>query len=53
MGGAEVAQLYIRQPESRLMRPYKELKGFAKVFLSPGETRQVAISLGSSSFCNR
>lgn len=50
MGGAEVAQLYLHQPESRLMRPYKELKGFSKIYLSPGETRQVHITLDSSSF---
>lgn len=50
VGGEEVAQLYIHQPESRLMRPYKELKGFSKVYLSPGETRQVDIFMDSSSF---
>jgi beta-glucosidase len=48
--GAEVAQLYIRQPVSKLMRPFKELKGFAKVNLQPGEIKRVNILLDSTSF---
>ncbi|PTQ07876.1 glycosyl hydrolase [Sphingomonas oleivorans] len=41
--GAEVAQLYARPLSSRLHRPVRELKGFAKVHLEPGETRTVTI----------
>ncbi|MCX6233772.1 MAG: glycoside hydrolase family 3 C-terminal domain-containing protein [Bacteroidetes bacterium] len=48
--GAEVAQLYIHQPVSKLMRPFKELKGFSKVSLLAGETKNVSITLDSSSF---
>ncbi|KAB8143857.1 beta-glucosidase [Chloroflexia bacterium SDU3-3] len=43
--GQAVVQLYVRDPQSRLARPEKELKGFAKVELAPGETRSVAITL--------
>lgn len=50
MAGAEVAQLYIREPNSGVERPYKELKGFTKVFLNPGETKNLTIKLDSASF---
>ncbi len=40
--GQEVVQLYIADKESSLMRPEKELKGFAKVALAPGETKEVS-----------
>lgn len=39
--GAEVVQLYISDDESSASRPVKELKGFEKVFLSPGESKLV------------
>jgi beta-glucosidase len=48
--GADVAQLYIADDHSKIARPAKELKGFAKVFLQPGETRHVAIDLDARSF---
>ena len=41
--GAEVVQLYISDPKCSVSRPAKELKGFAKVYLEPGETRDVKI----------
>jgi len=44
--GHEVVQLYVRDRVSSVTRPVKELKGFAKVFLQPGETAQVAFDLG-------
>ena len=44
--GAEVVQLYISDLKSSLPRPRKELKGFAKVWLQPGETRDVSITIG-------
>ncbi len=44
--GAEVAQLYVRDRVSSVTRPVKELKGFAKVRLQPGETRTVALDVG-------
>jgi beta-glucosidase len=48
--GAEVAQLYVRDAKSRLPRPLKELKGFAKVKLEPGERTRVSIELDRSAF---
>ncbi|HMR49048.1 MAG TPA: glycoside hydrolase family 3 C-terminal domain-containing protein [Arachnia sp.] len=42
--GAEIAQLYVALPGTGLLRPDKELKGFAKVELEPGESREVAIA---------
>lgn len=50
VAGAEVAQLYIGQAASKVFRPIKELKGFSKVTLNPGETRNVSIKLDSASF---
>lgn len=44
--GAEVVQLYVRDLVSTVTRPVKELKGFAKVRLAPGETTTVAIDVG-------
>ena len=43
--GAEVVQMYIRDLVSSVTRPIKELKGFEKVFLKPGETRTVSIDI--------
>jgi beta-glucosidase len=43
--GKEVIQVYVRDVQSRLMRPEKELKAFAKVALEPGETKTVAFTL--------
>jgi beta-glucosidase len=47
--GAEVAQLYIKDPEASVDRPVKELKGFKRVFLEPGETRRVTFKLDKRS----
>jgi len=43
--GDEVVQLYIRDEVSSVTRPIKELKGFQKVFLQPGETKTVALDI--------
>jgi beta-glucosidase len=43
--GAAVAQVYVASREAGLPRPPKELKGFTKVVLQPGETRRVAVPL--------
>ena len=43
--GAETVQLYIHDVKSSVDRPYKELKGFQKVSLQPGESRDVAITI--------
>ncbi|MCR4406274.1 MAG: glycoside hydrolase family 3 C-terminal domain-containing protein [Anaerolineae bacterium] len=47
--GQEVVQLYVRDVEASLIRPEKELKGFAKVFLAPGETKTVTLTLNRES----
>ena len=48
--GAEVAQLYVHAKKSSVYRPAKELKGFVKVFLKAGESRQVTIRLDDKAF---
>ena len=48
--GAEVAQLYVALPNSKIFRAARELKGFAKVFLQPGKSRQVTIPLDDKAF---
>ncbi len=50
VAGAEVAQVYLRALAPSLPRPKKELKGFSKVWLEPGETRTVRVRLGQSDF---
>ena len=44
--GAEVVQLYVSDVKSALPRPEKELKAFKKVFLQPGETQNVTLTIG-------
>ena len=48
--GQEVVQLYISDKKSSLPRPVKELKGFQKVFLRPGETKHVSVTLDRDAF---
>jgi len=48
--GKEVVQLYVSDQESRLQRPEKELKEFAKVDLQPGETKTVSFTLDNRDF---
>jgi beta-glucosidase len=48
--GAVVPQLYVAPPRSAVPRPLKELKGFAKLSLQPGESRQVIMPLDLRSF---
>ena len=45
--GAEVVQVYIGDPESLVTRPVRELKGFARVALEPGESRTITLELDS------
>ena len=46
--GAETLQLYVRDVKASVERPYKELKAFSKVFLQPGETRHVSLTIDRS-----
>lgn len=48
--GAEIVQLYVRKANSKLPMPVQELKGFAKVFLHPGEAKEVRIPLDDKAF---
>ena len=43
--GAETVQLYIHDKKSSVERPYKELKAFRKVFLQPGETQEISLTI--------
>ena len=48
--GAEIVQLYVAKQDAKIFRPAQELKGFAKVFLAPGESRTVSIALDDKAF---
>jgi len=48
--GAEVAEIYIQPINSSVSRPLKELKGFKKILLQPGEKQKVSITLDQSAF---
>jgi beta-glucosidase len=48
--GAEVAELYVRPDHPAIDRPPKELKGFEKVFLAPGESTHLTLKLDQRSF---
>lgn len=50
MDASEVAQIYVRDVESSVPRPLKELKGYEKVFLKKGETKRIAIVLDKDAF---
>jgi beta-glucosidase len=49
-GGADVAQVYVADDHSKIPRPAKELKGFSKVSLQPGETKHVSVDLDARAF---
>lgn len=48
--GMEIAQLYVRDEYSKEERPLKELKGFEKMHLKPGESKEVMIELEKDDF---
>jgi beta-glucosidase len=48
--GAEVAEVYVRDKHAKVERPEKELKGFAKLDLKPGETKRASVTLGPRAF---
>ena len=48
--GAEVAQVYVGDKHAKVPRPVKELKGFARVELNPGETKHVQVTLDRRAF---
>jgi beta-glucosidase len=50
MAGAEIVQVYVKDMESSIFRPEKELKGFDKVYLEPGEEKTITMTLDKRSF---
>ncbi len=48
--GAEIAQVYVSENQPKVERPARELKGFERVELAPGETKQISVSLDARSF---
>jgi len=46
VAGSEIVQLYLRDVKSTVVRPVKELKGFKKILLSPGESKNIVFTLG-------
>lgn len=48
--GKEVVQLYVRNPRENMIRATKELRGFSKVYLEPGETKEVTFLLDERAF---
>ena len=46
VAGAEVVQLYVSDTEASVARPAKELKGFEKIYLNPGESKKVSFTIG-------
>jgi beta-glucosidase len=50
VAGKEIVQVYVHDQKSELVRPQKELKGFAKVDLQPGETKTISIKLDFRAF---
>lgn len=48
--GAEVVQVYVRNAAASVPRPVRELRGFTKVWLEPGESRTVTVALGIDAF---
>ena len=50
VAGTEIVQLYVAKKSSELFRPVKELKGFARVTLAPGEKQRITIMLDDKAF---
>lgn len=50
VAGAETVQIYVAPPKAKVARPVHELKGFAKVALEPGESKNVTIALDDRAF---
>lgn len=50
VAGSEIAQVYVAKPESKIFRAPKELKGFVKIHLEPGEEKKVTVELDDRAF---
>ena len=51
VAGAEVVQVYVHDDSAKILRPTKELKAFAKVFLQPKEKKNVEMRLNTAFVC--
>jgi len=52
VAGEEIAQVYIHPPVTDIFRPVRELKGFTKVLLKPGETQRVTVTFDDHAFAH-
>lgn len=50
VAGSEIAQVFVAKPESKIFRAPKELKGFVKIHLDPGEEKKVSVELDDRAF---
>ena len=50
VAGTEIVQLYVAKKNGQIVRPVKELKGFARVTLAPGEKQRITIALDDKAF---
>lgn len=50
VAGSEISEVYVKNPDSNAFRAKRELKGFAKIRLKPGEKREVEITLDNRAF---
>lgn len=50
VAGSEIVQVYVAKPESKIFRAPKELKGFVKIHLEPGEEKKVSVELDDRAF---
>lgn len=50
VAGAEVVQIYVKNPKCNYLRPSKELRAFTKVYLEPGKSKKVAVELDAKAF---
>ena len=50
VAGTEIVQLYVAKKDGQIFRPVKELKGFARVTLAPGEKQRITITLDDKAF---
>ena len=50
VSGAEIVQIYVKNPKCSYLRPAKELRAFTKVFLEPGKSKKVTVELDAKAF---
>lgn len=50
IAGSEISEIYVKNPDSDFFRENKELRGFSKIFLNPGEKKQMEVTLDDRTF---